>query len=435
MTIHPLNAPAPLTYSEITLAGMLAWPRVIDDVCQAIHGGDFRDARDELIFDAIVAQQAAGLPTDPVGVADRLAKDGTLARAGGPARLHDIVARNASAANAEWAAQRVREEAMMRAVAAAGTRLIGYSQDESASEGGALDLINAARTELDALATDDHKRLPNEQAVYQAVAALEDPPGMPTPWPQYTRVIAGLKPGGMYVFAARPGVGKTLVAQAIALDVARRGKTAVLHALEMTSDEMYHRIFSSVAGLATDRIQHRTLTRADHEKIAKAAASVAGLGDRLVIDDRGGVSVAQIRAQARALRRKGELGVVIVDHIGLVKAPRGAPRDNREQQVSAISWELKLLAKDLGVPVVVMSQLNRKPESRADGRPLVSDLRESGAVEQNADVVTLLHRDMTDKNSPEASRLWLLTGKNRHGPQMDVELLFQGHFSRVVEHP
>ena len=96
MTIHPLNAPAPLTYSEITLAGMLAWPRVIDDVCQIIHGGDFRDARDELIFDAIVAQQAAGLPTDPVGVADRLAKDGTLARAGGPARLHDIVARNAS---------------------------------------------------------------------------------------------------------------------------------------------------------------------------------------------------------------------------------------------------------------------------------------------------------------------------------------------------
>lgn len=435
MTVHHLRAPAPLTYAEITLAGMLSWPRVIDDVCQIIHGGDFRDARDELIFDAIVAQQAAGEPTDIVGVADRLMKDGTLARAGGPARLHDIVARNPSAANAEWAAHRVREEAMMRAVVAAGTRLVGYGQDESASEGGALDLINAARAELDALAMDDHKQLPNEQAVYQAIAALEEPPGMPTPWPQYTSVVAGFKPGGLYVFAARPGVGKTLIAQAIALDVARRGKTAVLHALEMTSDEMYHRVLSSVAQVATDRLQHRTLTRADHEKIAKAAAHVAGLGDRLVIDDRGGVSVAQIRAQARALRRKSDLGVVIVDHIGLVRPPRHAPRDNREQQVSAISWELKLLAKDLEVPVVVMSQLNRKPESRADGRPLVSDLRESGAIEQNADVVTLLHRDMTDRNSPEASRLWLLTGKNRHGPQVDVELLFQGHFSRVVERP
>ena len=443
MTVHQLHPnPTPPAWSSAVLGAhetpsdavlgcMLTGPREIDDVCEIIHGGDFRDARDELVFDAIVGLHANGHPVDPVTVSDRLAENGSLARAGGAARLHLLVARTSTSVNAVYYARIVRDEAMLRAVTATGVRLTQLGQDGAANGDDALDVVNAARTELDELITADNDRAPNEQAVYDAIAALDEPAGLPSPWPSYTEVIAGFKPGAKYVFGARPGVGKTVVAAQLALDCARRGRTAVMHALEMTSNEMYWRLLSMVGEVAADRIQHRRLTRADHEKLREAAGHIARLGDRLVIDDRGGIGVAQIRAQARAIRRTRELGMVIVDHVGLVAAPANAPRDNREQQVSAVSWGLKLLAKDLEVPVVVMAQLNRQSEARADRRPTLSDLRESGALEQNADVVTLLYRDLGDEVS--AARMELITAKNRHGPQVDVELAFQGHLSRLVD--
>lgn len=429
MTVHAL--PSPATNADCVLGAMLLAPRMIDDICEIIHGEDFRDQRDEIVFNAIVAMQASGTPVDAVTVTDHLRATGDLERIGGPARLHAAITATPSAANGPWYAQRIRDEAILRRVAEVGSRMAQMGQESTATGDEVLDLVNAARAELDALTIVDPVDVPNEQAVYDAIAALEEPPGMPTPWERLTDVVAGLKPGGFYVIAARPAVGKTIVGQAFALDCARRGKAALLVSLEMTRTEIYHRMLSAVGEVDMGRIQKRSLARTDHERLAKAAAHVAGLSRRLVVDDRSSLSVSQIRAKARAMKRRGELGVVVVDYLGLVR-PVANRSGDRRVEVDGISRGLKELAKDLRVPVVALAQLNRGSEARMGRRPIMSDLRESGQIEADADVVILLHRD-TEDPADLGSTLHLIVAKNRHGPTRDIELAFQGRFSRATE--
>lgn len=240
--------------------------------------------------------------------------------------------------------------------------------------------------------------------------------------------MSGLKPGGLYIVGARPAVGKSTVAASFWLDCARRaGLTALLFSLEMTRTELYHRLLASVGEVDMGRLQHRTLRTDDYDRVSKAAAHIAGLP--LVVDDRPDLSVAQIRARVRAVRRRRQVGVVIVDYLGLLRPPRDAPRNDRRVQVDMLSRGLKMLAKDLGVPVVVLAQLNRGPEGRASKAPVLSDLRESGAIEQDADVVMLLHRDPDDESM--GTDLHVIVGKNRHGPQGRVTLNFRGQWSRI----
>ena len=246
-------------------------------------------------------------------------------------------------------------------------------------------------------------------------------------------LFSGRKPRQLYIGAARPGVGKTVMAVAATLDMARRGHPAVLFSLEMSRTELWLRMLSSVASVDGHRIQTRRLRADDRAKLDEAADRMRGLP--LLIDDRPGLSMAQMQAKVRTLQRRAPLGLVAVDYLGLVKPPTWAPRNDRRVQVDAIAAGLKETARMFDVPLLAMAQLNRAIESRASRSPMLSDLRESGGIEQNADVAMLMHRATTTDNGEDTSELKIHMAKNRHGPTTVLDLIFRGHYSQISEGP
>lgn len=411
---------------EIVLGSMMASRDATDEVSALLTGRDFYQPSNEVVYDAIIALAAANKPTEPTSIIDHL---GTNApQCGGIARLHALMGSAVGPDSARHYATIVRADATRRTIRAAGAKLATLAD---VPEGDALELVNAARAELDGLTERDDSDITNAEAVWQAVEALDEPPGLPTPWPSLTKILAGWKPQAMYIFGARTSVGKSVVALACLLDMARRGKTAILFSLEMSKVEVYHRMLSSVGSIDGSRIQQRALRTEDFAKAGKAAEAIAKLP--LVVDDRAGLSVAQIRSKVRSVQRHSEVGLVIVDYLGKVKPPADTPRNDRRVQVDAIAWGLKEIARELNVPLIAMSQLNRGVESRADRTPTSADLRESGGQEQDSDVVVLMHRALSEKDG-DPTALHLNVSKNRHGPLSAVELIFLGHFSRAEEH-
>ena len=399
---------------------------IVDDVTDVIGAGDFYDARLARIFTAEVDLHERGAPIDAVSVADDLTRSGDLEKVGGRATVHDLVAGVPLSGAAGWHAQRIRDASTVRQVWRAGARLQELAGAGASTEDEALAAVDQARSELDAVSTRSVVDVPNSQAVWDAIKALDDPPGDPTPWHPVTTAIAGWKPGALYVFGARPAVGKSVAAVMAAVGMATQGKSAALFSLEMSKNEVYHRMLVADGGVDMGHLQARRLSADELERLNGAAARIAGLP--LVVSDVPGLSVAQIRARVRAEQRRGPVGLVVVDHLGLLRAPSGAARQDRRVQVDAIARSLKELAMELRVPVLALAQLNRASTARSDGMPMLSDLRESGEIEQSADVVFLMHRDLSD---PELSTvLHVMAAKNRHGPRAKFEFNVRGHLSR-----
>lgn len=399
---------------------------IVDDVTDVIDAGDFYDSRLARIFNAEVDLHERGAPVDAVSVADELTRSGDLEKVGGRATVHELVAGVPLSGAAGWHAQRIRDASTVRRVWRAGARLQELAGAGASTEDEALAAVDQARSELDAVSTRSVVDVPNSQAVWDAIKALDDPPGDPTPWHPVTTAIAGWKPGALYVFGARPAVGKSVAAVMAAVGMAAQGKSAALFSLEMSKNEVYHRMLVADGGVDMGRLQARRLSADELERLNGAAARIAGLP--LVVSDVPGLSVAQIRARVRAEQRRGPVGLVVVDHLGLLRAPSGAARQDRRVQVDAIARSLKELAMELRVPVLALAQLNRASTARSDGMPMLSDLRESGEIEQSADVVFLMHRDLSD---PELSTvLHVMAAKNRHGPLAKFEFNFRGHLSR-----
>lgn len=409
-----------LEHEQQLLGAMLTSAAAIDDAAH-VQPGDFESPRHEAIFDAIQAQTGEGQPVDAISIAERLATGDVKVPA---SYLLELTGGLVTATSAAWHADRVRAASMRRAVRAVGVRLEALS----AADGDPLEVVNAARAELDAVTeAADTGEESHESAIYAAIDSLDAPIGLKTPWRRLSDTISGWAPGALYIAGARPGGGKTVVAIGAALDCAYRGKTPVVFSLEMPKNELYLRMLSAVGTVDGETIQHRATTMADTEKLAQAAKTIAER--QMVVDDRSAISLAQIRAKVRRTQRDREVGLVIVDYLGLVKPPPDAPRNDRRVQVDAIAQGLKNLARDLRVPVLALAQLNRGIESRADKAPGMADLRESGGIEAAADVVILLHRDVVD--APE--RLEVTIPKNRHGPQARFDLDFQGAYSRAVD--
>lgn len=409
------------THERQVLGAMLTSASAIDNAQQIVTADQFREPRHEMIFDAITAQADANQPTDVVAVADRLGDD--LDRCGGHLYLHELVSGLISAASAEWNAEKVRDASTVRRVRSIGQELMTIAETDS--EVG--EIVDQARATLDGLARFDAGDESHDDAILDALAALDQPHGIKTPWRSLTDGINGWAPGMLYVVGARPGIGKTVFGIEVLIDIARKGERAVMVSLEMPKVELYHRMLSNVGRVDSERIQHRAIFDDDRDKLTAAAATIGGW--RVDVDDRSGLSIAQIRAKVRTLQRSSAVGVVVVDYLGLVKPPRDAPRNDRRVQVDAIAQGLKDMARDLRVPVVALAQLNRGIEGRADKMPTLSDLRESGGIEAAADVVILMHRDI--RESPE--RLDVAVAKNRHGPQTFFHLDFNGTYSEISE--
>lgn len=406
------------------LGSMLMSMDAVADVDEVLNGEDYASPRHELIHDAVVALANEAALVDPVAVADRLSRQGDLDRCGGHAYLHKLAAEVASPATARWHAGIVREAAMKRRVRAVGSRLEQLGE----TDGSALEVVNAARTELDAVVEVPDQDVSNGDAIEDAIASLDEDPGIPMPWGDLTRVLGGWKPQELVVLGARPSVGKSVFGIAAAMDAAYRGHRAVLFSMEMRKRELWLRMLCAAGTVDGMRVQHRDLRASDRAKLADAAAKLRE--QPLIVDDRFSLTVAQIQAKLRTLARQGPIGLVVVDYLQLVEP--ADKRAQRVQQVDQIARDLKGTSRMFNVPVLALAQLNRAAVGRSDPTPRMTDFREAGGIENTADSAILMHREL-DPADGDPSDLKLLIGKNRHGPTSRMDYQFEGQYFRINE--
>jgi replicative DNA helicase len=429
--------PQDIEAEQATLGGMMMSRDVIGDVQDIVKAGDFYRPVHGTVFETIIALYDKGEPCDPISVNAELARRGDLNRIGGAVVAHHLVQSAATAANATYNADIVREKARLRRLVEAGARItqMGY-----AAEGDVAEIEDAAHTLLaDLIDTKDADEEVGElgdglSEIYDELeAGKTDMAGVPTGFTDLDSLTDGLHPGQMIVIAARPAIGKSTLAVDFARHASiRADKRVAIFSLEMSKKDLTKRIISAEARVGLHHIVHRNITDDDWSRMARATDRMAAA--RLHINAKPGQTATSIMARCRKLQQAGGLDLVVVDYLQLMESASARKSENRQQEVSAMSRAFKLLAKELHVPVVVLSQLNRGPEQRSDKKPMMSDLRESGAIEQDADVVILLHReDAYEKQSPRAGEADLIVEKNRNGPTAIITVAFQGHFARFVD--
>ena len=430
--------PQDIAAEQSVLGGMLLSKDAIADVAETIRGTDFYRPAHETVFEAIVDLYARGEPADAVTVSAELTKRGDLGRIGGAPYLHTLISSVPTAANAGYYARIVRERSVLRRLVDAGTRIaqLGYATDG----GDVDDLVNTAQAEVYAVserrASEDY--LPLRDVINATMDEIdaasnrgEGMVGVPTGFSDLDRLTNGLHPGQMIIVAARPAIGKST----LGLDVCRAASirnqlASVIFSLEMSRTEITMRLLSAESGVPLQNMRRGTMKDEDWTRLAATMGRVSEAP--LYIDDSPNMSLMEIRAKCRRLKQRHDLRLVVVDYLQLMSS--GKRVESRQQEVSEFSRALKLLAKELEVPVIAISQLNRGPEQRTDKRPQMSDLRESGSLEQDADVVILLHReDAYEKESPRAGEADLIVAKHRNGPTDTITVAFQGHFSRFTD--
>jgi len=422
---------------QSVLGAMLLSKDAIADVVESIRGTDFYRPAHELLYDAIIDLYGRGEPADAVTVAAELARRGGLGKAGGAPYLHTLVAGVPIAANAGYYAEIVREKAILRRLVAAGTKVVqlGYT-----GEGQVDDVVDRAQAEVysvtDKRASEDYAPLSELMATtldeIEAIGAHDGGlAGVPTGFADLDDLTNGLHPGQMVIVAARPAMGKSMMA----LDFCRaasikHGMTSVFFSLEMNRTELTMRLLSAEAKIALSHMRNGHMNDDDWARLARKMGEVSEAP--LFIDDSPNMTMMEIRAKARRLKQRHDLRLVVVDYLQLMTSGRKV--ESRQVEVSEFSRQMKLLAKELEVPIVAISQLNRGAEQRTDKRPFLSDLRESGSLEQDADLVILLHReDAYEKESTRPGEADLIVAKHRSGPTDTIVVAFQGHYSRFVD--
>ncbi|WP_081648007.1 replicative DNA helicase [Bifidobacterium minimum] len=421
------------------LGGMLMSKDAIGEVSQMLSATDFYEPRNQTVYQSVVDLFAASQPVDVVLVANRLLKDGDLDKVGGADYLHSLVASVPTAANATYYAQIVHQRAILRNVIATGTKIVqlGYSAEGSQAE----DVVNLAQSEVYEMSVGKIRQdySPIGTVVHDTLDQLdkmqnnEIEKGVPTGFRDIDDVTQGLQPGQMVVVAGRPAMGKSTLGIDFARSAAlHHNMTAVVFSLEMSKVELAQRIIS-----AETNIPLVALRRADDitsERWNTLNNFWTRLQDApLFIDDSPNMSLMEIRAKCRRLKQTNDLKLVVIDYLQLMSS--GKKVESRQQEVSEFSRALKLLAKELEVPVVALSQLNRGPEMRNDRKPQLSDLRESGSIEQDADVVMLVHRpDFYDKED-RPGEADIIMAKHRNGPTETFHLAFLGATSKFKDMP
>lgn len=423
---------------QSTIGGMLLSKDAVADVLETVQPQDFYHPKHELIFDAVISLFSRGEPTDVITVTDELTKTGELARAGGAEYLHTLTGIVPTAANAQFYASIVAEKAVLRRLVEAGTRIaqMGY-----ASQGEVIELVNNAQAEIYNVTgnTESDDFVPISEAMILATNDMEAAQnqdgsltGIPTGFEKLDEITNGLQQNALILIAARPAMGKST----LALDFARsaaieHNKPTVFFSLEMGKSEIAMRLLSAEAEVRLHKMRKGDISSEEWMKISYRRSVINDAP--LYIDDSPNLTLVEIRAKCRRLKQKYGLKLIVIDYLQLMTSG-GRKVENRQQEVSEFSRALKLLAKELQVPVVALSQLNRGPEQRTDKRPALSDLRESGSLEQDADMVILLHREgLYEKNPGSESVAELIIAKHRNGQTGSVKVSFQGHLSRFVD--
>jgi replicative DNA helicase len=420
-----------------TLGGMLLSSDAIADVLELVKAEDFYFPKHEIIFNAINTVFSRQEPTDVIMITDQLTRDGNLNKIGGASYLHTLESSVPTAANASYYASIVADKAILRKLVQSGTRItqLGY-----AAEGDPSELVNDAQVEIftigrsagaqDAIVLRDAVKVAVNEMEEQAKSAKEGL-DIPTGFRELDDVTNGLHPGQLILIAARPGLGKSTLALDFARSAALRSHVpTVFFSLEMSATEISQRLMSAETNVPLSAIRKSKDLQSEGWK--RINTLQPKLDDTpLYIDDSPNLTLSEIRAKCRRLKAQHGIKLVIIDYLQLMTS--GKKVENRQQEVSEFSRSLKLLAKELGVPIVALSQLNRGPENAPDKKPQLSHLRESGSLEQDADIVLLLHRERFAEQGENRNDAEIHIAKHRNGEMRVLQVLFEGHYSRFSD--
>ncbi len=424
-------------HAEESLLGALLLSRdVVGQVAELqMRVEHFYKPAHQHIYEAIRGLMANGHAVDIVTVSDELRRNGLLDDIGGAQALNELQNATPAISNAHRYAKIVQDTAMLRKLISVAGEIteLAYMEPDDVTKA-----LDEAETKVFEVAEDrvvDSTRplselLPEAMDELQATFERGDSiTGVPTGYNDLDELLSGLQPSTLNIIGARPAMGKTALGLGIALNVAKTThKPVLVFSLEMGHAELTQRILSSEAEVESQKLRTGRLQEPDWSKIGRAINRIEGIP--LFLDDNPRVTVMEIRAKARRLKaRSGGIGLIMIDYLQLMSG--GANAENRQLEVSEISRGLKILARELQTPIIALSQLSRTLESRADKRPMLADLRESGSLEQDADVVMFLYRDeVYNRDSPDKASAELIVAKHRSGPTGVARLVFRGQYTK-----
>ncbi|HEX7066023.1 MAG TPA: replicative DNA helicase [Bacillales bacterium] len=429
--------PQNMEAEQAVLGAIFLRPESLSLASEVLLPEDFYRTAHQRIFDVMLVLSEKSEPVDLVTVTSELQDRHMLEEVGGVSYLSDLADSSPTAANIEYYSRIVEEKSILRRLIRSATNIVteGYSSEDEVdtildeAEKSILDVSQrrssgAFLSIKDVLVEtyDNIEMLQNRQG---------EVTGIPTGFSELDHMTAGFQRSDFIIVAARPSVGKTAFALNIAQSIATKTEENVaIFSLEMGAQQLVMRMLCSEGNIDAQRLRTGRLTDEDWQKLTMAMGSLSSAG--IYIDDTPGVRVSEIRAKCRRLKQERGLGVILIDYLQLIQGS-GRSRENRQQEVSEISRTLKALARELEVPVIALSQLSRGVESRQDKRPMMSDIRESGSIEQDADIVAFLYRDdYYDKESEDQNMIEIIIAKQRNGPVGTVELAFIKEYNKFV---
>ena len=429
--------PQNIEAEEAMLGSLLIDPDVISHVANLVMPEDFYLARHGEIYDVIRTLYDQGEPVDFVTVTEELERRDKLEEVGGRSYITSLVNTVPTAINAFQYAQIVQEKATLRQLINVASEIARKAYDDSQEVG---DVVNEAeklifaiaerRLEQDLIAiTDVVPRVMDE--IRTLFERSEDISGIPSGFKYLDIMLGGFQKSDLIILAARPGMGKTSLALNIALNAAKKNSQIAVFSLEMSREQLVQRLLSQEARIDSHRLRLGKISGQDEwERLYRAAETLRTC--RIYIDDTAALSPFELRTKARRLYAEHGLDMIIIDYMQLMHG--GKRNENRVQEISFISRTMKQLARELKVPVIALSQLSRQVENRQDKHPQLSDLRESGSIEQDADLVIFIYRDIKyNKESEKGNTAEIMIAKHRHGPTGSVELFFDEKFTQFAE--
>lgn len=433
--------PHSIEAEQAVLGGLLLSDRAYEKIADAINESDFYREDHRYVFRAINELHEAGRPCDAVTVSEWFEANGESGRVDGGAYITQLVNSTSSAANISAYADIVREKSILRSLIDVGTEIAAAGYE---TEGKPPKVLLEQAEQLVFAIADRSQRVGTgfvriQDTLKDAFEKLEelsahkgDITGVPTGFADFDKLTAGLQRADLIIVAGRPSMGKTAFAMNIAENAAIRHKVPVaVFSMEMSSMQLVNRLFSSLGQI--DQTKLRTGQLHDNDWPNLTSAMNVLHKTKIFIDDTPSLSPAELRARARRLKREHDIGMIVVDYLQLMAVP--ATRENRATEIAEISRALKALAKELDVPVMALSQLNRALEQRPNKRPVMADLRESGSIEQDADLIAFIYRDeVYNKETAEPGKAEIIIGKHRNGATGTTNLLFQGQWVRFVNY-
>jgi len=431
--------PHSMEAEQSVLGSMLIAPDSWDKVAELVIEDDFYNRSHQLIYRGILNLLAKNLPVDLITVSEVLESTDELELAGGFAYLGELAKNTPSAANVVAYAEIIKERAITRELIGVANEIAetGYNP-EGRDSTEILDLAESKVFEIAEKRTGEKDGPQNvENVLGKTIDRLEaliktnkEVTGVSSGYTDLDKKTSGMQPSDLIIVAARPSMGKTTFAMNLAENAMMlEDKPVLVFSLEMPSEQIMMRMLASLSRVDQTRIRTAQLDDEDWARISNTMAMLKQK-DNLFIDDSSGLTPMEVRTRARKIAREhGGISLIMIDYLQLMRVP--SLSDNRTLEIAEISRSLKALAKELEVPVIALSQLNRSLEQRADKRPVNSDLRESGSIEQDADLIMFIYRDeVYNENSPEKGVSEIIIGKQRNGPIGTVRLTFQGQFSR-----